>query len=100
MAKSQPQFALEFRRQMVELHRAGGKFDELAKRFGVTSWTIRQVKRVDRNGGGDGDLPTQEREKLTGLQRGLLPSVCRSMAAPRPSAEVRRPPRRHSLSQP
>ena len=71
MAKSQPQYTPEFRRQMVGLHRAGRKFDELAKEFGVTSWTIRQwVKRADRDGGGgDGGLTTLEREELARLRR-------------------------------
>ena len=69
MAKSQPQYTPEFRRQMVGLHRVGRKFDELAKEFGVTSWTIRQwVKRADRDGG-DGGLTTPEREELTRLRR-------------------------------
>ena len=71
MAKSPPQYTPEFRRQMVGLHRAGRKFDELAKEFGVTSWTIRQwVKRADRDGGGgDGGLTTPEREDLARLRR-------------------------------
>ena len=64
-------YAPEFRRQMVELHRAGRPFSELSKEFGVTSWTIRQwVKRADRDGGGgDGGLTTPEREELTRLRR-------------------------------
>jgi transposase len=71
MAKSQPKYTPEFRRQMVGLNRAGRRFDELAKEFGVTSWTIRQwVKRADRDtGSGDGGLTTDEREELTRLRR-------------------------------
>ena len=51
-------YAPEFRRQMVELHRAGRPFSELSKEFGVTSWTIRHwVKQADRDRGkGDGGL--------------------------------------------
>jgi hypothetical protein len=37
MAKSQPKYTPGVRRQMVGLNRAGRKFDELAKEFGVTS---------------------------------------------------------------
>jgi transposase len=71
MSKSQPQYTPEFRRQMVGLHRAGRTFNELAKEFGVTSWTIRQwVKRADRDSGsGDGGLTTAEREELSRLKR-------------------------------
>jgi transposase len=71
MAKSQPRYTPEFRRQMVGLHRAGRTFDELAKEFGPTSWSIRQwVKRADRDDGrGDGGLTTAEREELARLRR-------------------------------
>jgi putative transposase len=71
MAKSQRVYTPEFRRQMVELHRAGRKFDELAKEFGCTSWSIRQwVKQADRDTGrGDGGLSTAERQELTRLRR-------------------------------
>ena len=49
---------------MVALHRAGRSFDELAKEFGPTSWSIRQwVKRAERDEGrGDGGLTTAERD--------------------------------------
>ena len=71
MAKEQRRYTPEFRRQMVELHRAGRGFDELAKEFGCTSWSIRQsVKQADRNvGRGDGGLSTAERQELTRLRR-------------------------------
>ncbi len=71
MAKSQRVYTPEFRRQMVELHRTGRSFDELAKEFGCTSWSIRQwVKQADRDvGRGDGGLSTAEREELTRLRR-------------------------------
>jgi len=70
MAKEQRRYTPEFRRQMVELHRAGRGFDELAKEFGCTSWSIRQwVKQADRNvGRGDGGLSTAERQELTRLR--------------------------------
>jgi transposase len=55
---------------MVALHRAGRRFDELGKEFGVTPWSIRQwVKQADRDSGtGDGGLTTVEREELTRLR--------------------------------
>jgi len=71
MAKSHRVYTPEFRRQMVELQRAGRGFDELAKEFGCTSWSIRQwVKQAERDGGrGDGGLSTLERQELTRLRR-------------------------------
>ncbi len=61
----------EFRRQRVELFRAGRSYDVLAKEFGCTSWSIRQwVKQAERDRGrGDGGLTTAEREELTRLRR-------------------------------
>jgi len=71
MAKSQRRYTPEFRRQMVELHRAGHGFDALGKQYGCTSWSIRQwVKQADRDASrGDGGLTTAERQELTRLRR-------------------------------
>lgn len=72
MAKSQPKYTPEFRRQMVELHRVGRSFNELQNEFGVTSWSIRKwVKQAERDGGRacDGGLISAEREELTRLRR-------------------------------
>jgi len=71
MAKKQRVYTPEFRRQMVELYRAGRGFDELAQEFGCSSWSIRQwVKQSDRDvGRGDGGLTTAERQELTRLRR-------------------------------
>lgn len=71
MAKKRRIYTLEFRRQMVELVRAGRKFADLEKEFGCTGWSIRQwVKQADRNAGrGDGGLTSQEREELARLRR-------------------------------
>lgn len=71
MAKRQPRYTPEFRRQMVELHRRGRGVVELAKEFGVTSWSIRQwVKQAQRDiGAGDGGLTSSERAELTRLRR-------------------------------
>lgn len=71
MAKKQRTYTPEFRRQMVELVRAGRGYAELEKEFGCTSWSIRQwVKQDARDAGrGDGGLTTPEREELTRLRR-------------------------------
>lgn len=71
MRKPLKRYTPEFRRQMVELHRTGRSFNELAKEFGCTSWSIPQwVKQADRdNGRGDGGLTSEEREELTRLRR-------------------------------
>lgn len=71
MSKRSKRYTPEFRRQMVQLHRTGRGFDELAREFGCTSWSIRQwVKHADRDEGrGDGGLTTVEREELTRLRR-------------------------------
>ena len=71
MAKRQRRYAPEFRQQMVELHRAGRSFNELAEEYGCSSWSIRQwVKQADRDDGrGDGGLGTAEREELARLRR-------------------------------
>jgi len=61
----------EFRRQMVELVRAGRKASELAREFGVTSWSIgRWVAQAERDAGrGDGGLTSAERQELARLRR-------------------------------
>ena len=71
MAKSHRVYTPEFRRQMVDLHRTGRSFDELAREFDCTSWSIRQwVKQADRDvGRGDGGLSSAERQELVRLRR-------------------------------
>ena len=75
MSKSKSKFALryapEFRRQMVELVRAGRKATELQAEFGCTSWSIKRwVAQTARDSGhGDGGLTTNEREELARLRR-------------------------------
>ena len=61
----------EFRRQMVELVRAGREPGELTKEFGCSIWSIRKwVAQTDRDAGrGDGGLTSAEREELTKLRR-------------------------------
>lgn len=91
MAKSHPKYAPEFRRQMVELHRAGRSFTELAREFGCTSWSIRQwVKHADWDAGrGDGGLSTAERQELA--ERG------RFCQEPRPGLQTRAPRAREAF---
>ena len=71
MAEKSIRYAPEFKRQMVELHRAGRSASSLAKEFGPTAWTIALwVKRAARDAGkGDGGLTSAEREELTRLRR-------------------------------
>ena len=71
MPKSHKPYPLEFRRQRVELVRAGRTPDELGKEFEPSSESIRNwVRQADRDeGGGDGGLTTEEREELRRLRR-------------------------------
>jgi transposase len=71
MAKRQPVYTREFRRQMVELVRAGRSPEELSREFEPTAQSIRNwVAQSDRDAGrGDGGLRTAEREELARLRR-------------------------------
>jgi transposase len=71
MPKSRPPYPPEFRRQMVELVRAGRTPDELAREFEPSSEAIRQwVKQADRDDGRRTDgLTSAEREELSRLRR-------------------------------
>ena len=71
MAKRQPVYTREFRRQMVELVRAGRSPEELSREFEPTAQSIRNwVAQSERDAGrGDGGLRTAEREELTRLRR-------------------------------
>ena len=73
MAKTRLPYAAEFRRQMVELVRAGRTPEELATEFEPTAQSIRNwVAQSDRNAGrGDGGLTTAEREELVQLRKAL-----------------------------
>jgi transposase len=70
-SKTSKRYTPEFRRQMVELARAGRKPGELSREFGPTPWSISLwVKQADRDAGrGDGGLTTSEREELARLRR-------------------------------
>ena len=69
--KAGVRYTPQFRRQMVELVRAGRKASELAREFGVTSWSIgRWVAQAERDAGrGDGGLTSAERQELARLRR-------------------------------
>jgi len=69
--KRQPTYAPEFRRQMVELHRAGRTPVELAAEFGPTAQSIRTwVAQADRDEGRRKEgLTTDERDELRKLRQ-------------------------------
>lgn len=71
MPKTRPPYPPEFRRQMVELVRAGRTPEELATEFEPTAQSIRNwVAQADRDEGKRMDgLTTQEREELVRLRR-------------------------------
>jgi len=73
MAKSKhaKRYPKEFRRQLVELHRAGRTLAQLSREFGCSQWAIsRWVKQADRDEGcADGGLTTEERQELARLRR-------------------------------
>jgi transposase len=71
MPKSRPPYAPEFRRQMVELVRAGRTPEELSREFEPTAQSIRSwVAQADRDEGRRSDgLTSAEREELRRLRR-------------------------------
>jgi len=71
MPKSHPPYPPEYRRQMVELVRAGRTPGELAREFECSAQAIRNwVRQVDRDEGRRADgLTSEEREELRRLRR-------------------------------
>ncbi len=74
MPKTRPPYAPEFRRQMVELVRAGRDPADLAREFEPSAQAIRNwVAQADRSEGRREDrsevLTAAEREELTRLRR-------------------------------
>ncbi len=71
MSSKRVSYPSEYRQQIVELHRAGRKFSELAREFEPSEQTIRTwVKRADLDSGRRADgLTTAEREELRRLRR-------------------------------
>jgi transposase len=72
MGKTRAAYPDEFRRQMVELVRAGRTPEELACEFEPTAQSIRNwvVQSARDAGRGDGGLTTAEREELNRAQCG------------------------------
>jgi transposase len=71
MPRTRPPYPAEFRRQLVELVRAGRTPEELAKEFEPSAQAIRNwVRQADRDEGRRADgLTTAEREELRRLRR-------------------------------
>ena len=71
MGKTRKPYPPEFRRQMIELVRAGRTPEELAREFEPTAESIRNwVKQADRDEGRrDDGLTSVEREELRRLRR-------------------------------
>jgi transposase len=71
MPKTRPAYPEEFRREAVQMLRAGRTPRELAEALGVSEQTLRNWRRqdqVDRHERDDG-LTTDEREELRRLRR-------------------------------
>ena len=71
MARKNPPYTPEFRRQMIELVRSGRSPESLAKEFEPTAQAIRNwVAQAERDAGGrDDGVTTQEREEINRLRR-------------------------------
>jgi len=71
MPRSRGRYAPEYRRQIIELARAGRSAAELAKEFEPSYWTIRQwIKQADRDEGRSAEgLSTAEHEELRRLRK-------------------------------
>jgi len=71
MPKTRPPYPPAFRRQMVELVRAGRSLEELAREFEPSTQAIRNwVAQADRDEGRRSDgLTSAEREELNRLRR-------------------------------
>jgi transposase len=70
MPRTRPPYAPEFRRQMVELVRAGRTPAELAREFEPSAHTIRTwVKQADVDEGLEAGETTEEKEEIRRLRR-------------------------------
>jgi transposase len=71
MGKSRPPYPPEFKRQIVELHRAGRSIPDLAREFEPSDVAIREwVKQAEADEGLRTDvMTTEEREELRRLRK-------------------------------
>ena len=71
MARKNPPYTPEFRRQMIELARPGRSPESLAKEFEPTAQAIRNwVAQAERDAGRrDDDVTTEERDEINRLRR-------------------------------
>jgi len=71
MARKNPPYTPEFRRQMIELVRSGRSPESLAKEFEPTAQAIRNwVAQAERDAGRrDNGLTTEERDEINRLRR-------------------------------
>ena len=71
MARKNPPYTPEFRRQMIELVRSGRSPESLAKEFEPTSQAIRNwVAQAERDAARrDDDVTTEERDEINRLRR-------------------------------
>ncbi len=71
MSKTRPTYPPEFRRQIIELVRAGQSAEALGRKFDPTAQTIRNwVKQADLDEGRRADgLTTEERQEIVRLRR-------------------------------
>src|SRR6202023_1323806 len=98
MPRTHPPYALEYRRRIIELARAGRSIDQLAREFEPSANAIRQwVKQASLDEGLRSDgLTTSEREELTRLRREIrVLREEREILAKAAAWSLRRPARRH-----
>ena len=71
MPRSRPPYPKEFRKQMVELVRAGRKPEDLAKEFEPTAQSIRNwVRQADRDEGRRADVLRETVPRIEKLKSG------------------------------
>lgn len=70
-SKRANRYSPEFRRQMIDRVRDGGRIAELAQEFGCTAWTIsRWIRQTDQEASaGEGGRITGDRIELLRLRR-------------------------------
>src|SRR3712207_5597166 len=73
MPKTRPPYSAEFRRQMVDLVRAGRTPEDLSREFeptaqSISTWVVQADKQEGRREKGDG-LTAAERDELVWLRR-------------------------------